>query len=104
MLLRDNPQESWNIDGVAKRLYIAQADAAAVLAYLCNAKLLSFSQGAYCYDCDPTLAATIDRLAEAYRRQLIAVTNMIHAKPRRIREFADAFKLKKGARHGDSDI
>ena len=39
--------------------------------------------------------AMVDRTAETYRRQLIAVTNMIHAKPRRIRQFADAFKFKK---------
>ena len=34
-------------------------------------------------------------LAEHYKRHLIPITNLIHAKPRRIRQFADAFKLKK---------
>jgi hypothetical protein len=37
----------------------------------------------------------IARLADVYARHLIPVTNLIHSKPRRIREFADAFKLRK---------
>ena len=37
----------------------------------------------------------VELLAEHYKRHLIPITNLIHAKPRRIRQFADAFKLKK---------
>jgi hypothetical protein len=37
----------------------------------------------------------IDRLAESYAKQLIPITNLIHGKPRRIRQFADAFKFRK---------
>ena len=37
----------------------------------------------------------IDRLADSYAKQLIPITNMIHSKPRRIRQFADAFKFRK---------
>jgi hypothetical protein len=95
LLLRDNPSESWTTDAVAKRLYTAQADPELVLARLCSDGLLSCSDGVYRYDCDATLASAVERLAEAYRSHLIAITNLIHAKPRRIREFADAFKLKR---------
>ena len=37
----------------------------------------------------------VDRLADTYSRHLIQVTNLIHTKPRRLREFADAFKIRK---------
>jgi hypothetical protein len=37
----------------------------------------------------------VDRLADAYARHLIPVTNLIHGKPRRLREFSDAFKIRK---------
>jgi hypothetical protein len=40
-------------------------------------------------------ASIIDQLAEAYARQLIPITNLIHAKTRGIRAFADAFKIKR---------
>jgi hypothetical protein len=38
----------------------------------------------------------VDRLAELYSKYLIPVTHLIHSKPQtRVREFADAFKLRK---------
>jgi hypothetical protein len=37
----------------------------------------------------------VERLAGSYANHLIQVTNLIHGKPRRLREFADAFKLRK---------
>ena len=95
LLLRDSPSESWTADKVAKRLYTTGTDCEHVLARLCDDGLLSCSDGIYRYGCEAMLAAAVDRLAEAYRRQLIPITNLIHAKPRRIREFADAFKLKR---------
>ncbi len=49
----------------------------------------------YRYECASEARQKVDRLASVYSRHLIPVTNMIHAKPRRIREFADAFKFRK---------
>jgi len=95
LLLRGNARETWNAASVAKRLYTSEAEAAAILARLCGDGLLACASEVYRYECAPDLAAMVDRLAEAYARQLIPITNLIHAKPRRIREFADAFKLKK---------
>jgi hypothetical protein len=40
----------------------------------------------------------IGRVDEVYARQLIPMTNLIHNKPGRIREFADAFKIRKGTK------
>jgi hypothetical protein len=41
------------------------------------------------------LSRVVNLLANSYRHHLIPITNLIHAKPRRLRQFADAFKLKK---------
>ena len=96
LLLRGNPTESWDVATTAKRLYANEDEIAEVLALLCEGGLLSVREGAYRYDCAKAeLRESIDRLAEVYARHLIPVTNMIHAKPRRIRQFADAFKFRK---------
>ncbi|HVO03329.1 MAG TPA: hypothetical protein VMT54_14080 [Candidatus Cybelea sp.] len=96
LLLRDNPGDIWDRRRVAERLYTSEDETALFLARLCDDGLLSAADGVYRYDAhSPELAALVDRLAERYKRHLIPITNLIHAKPRRIREFADAFKLKK---------
>lgn len=96
LLLRANPAESWDIPRTAKRLYITEQQAGEVLGRLSADGLLSCEADTYRCDGQPAeQKAMIDRLAQAYTRHLIAITNMIHAKPRRIREFADAFKFRK---------
>ena len=70
-------------------------EGAEALARLCAEGLLSQSDGWYRYaGLDAEKAGMVDRLAQAYVIQLIPITNIIHQKPRRIREFADAFKFK----------
>jgi hypothetical protein len=95
LLLRTNPREDWDVGRAATRLYTAQSDAAIVLARLCEDGLIACQDDHYHYDPDPAKCDMIDRLAITYARHLIPVTNMIHAKPRRIREFADAFRFRK---------
>ena len=94
LLLRANSHETWDVPRTAKRLYATESEAAMVLARLCRDGLLSCNDDVFQYAPDPAVAATVDRLAEAYTRHLIAITNMIHSKPRRIREFADAFNFR----------
>lgn len=96
LLLRANPHEVWNVATTARRLYTSEQQVAEILARLCADGLLNCAEGIYRYaDVAPEQQAMIDRLAGAYERHLIPVTNIIHGKPRRIREFADAFKFKK---------
>ena len=96
LLLHGNPSETWSIASMAKRLYTTEAEIAEPLARLVDDGLLSVSEGIYRYDCAAEGHRNIvDRLAIVYSRHLIAVTNMIHGKPRRIRQFADAFKFRK---------
>jgi hypothetical protein len=96
LLLRANPSDRWDMLKAAKRLYANEQQIAEVLARLQEDGFLSCDQDGYRYECqDGTQSQMVDRLAVVYGRHLIAVTNMIHAKPRRIREFADAFKFRK---------
>lgn len=96
LLLRGNPDERWDVGTAAKRLYASEEETAGVLTQLCEDGLLSASDGVYRYDCATAdLRDIVDRLADVYSRHLIPVTNIIHAKPRRIRQFADAFRFRK---------
>ncbi|MDQ7247649.1 hypothetical protein [Dongia sedimenti] len=95
LLLRDSADEAWGVAALAKRLYVNEAEATAILIHLVGQGLVGQQDGLYRYVRQSEQAATIDRLAEAYARQLIPITNLIHAKPRRIRAFADAFKIKR---------
>ncbi len=100
LLLRRSPNVEWTSVALTQRLYIAEADAAALLARLATdgflltggAKPVIYQYRAHSGE----LAGLVDRIAELYKTHLIPITNLIHNKPRmRIQRFADAFKLKK---------
>src|SRR5512145_1007592 len=95
LLLRANPNQDWTAAGTARRLYATEQEIAEALARLCADGFLGCKADVYRYECAPEQQQKVDRLASVYSRHLIPVTNMIHAKPRRIREFADAFKFRK---------
>lgn len=96
LLLRANPETSWDVAAVAKRLYTTEAQAGEVLAQLNGERLIMCENGVYSYGGQPgEMVVMIDRLARHYAKQLIPITNLIHGKPRRIRQFADAFKFRK---------
>jgi hypothetical protein len=96
LLLRGNPHEYWTADTSARRLYISERETTNVLSRLCALGFLTVEDQVFKYACnDPELEKMVARLEELYARHLIPVTNLIHTKPSRIREFADAFKLRK---------
>jgi hypothetical protein len=95
LLLRSNADQSWGVALLAKRLYVGEAEAAAILNHLVAQGFAVEEDSSYRYDRAAAQAGLIDQLAEAYTRQLIPITKLIHAKPRGIRAFADAFKLKR---------
>jgi hypothetical protein len=95
LLLRANSKETWDPQRTAARLYAGEKEIKEVLMHLCAAGLLTCHDNLYRYESPPETQAAIDRLADAYSRYLIPVTNAIHAKSRRIREFANAFKFRK---------
>jgi len=99
LLLRANPQGKWDVQAVAKRLYITEQDAFPLLARLSEQGLVARGDesGDYVYQpASADLRQMVDRLAEVYAKHLVPVTHLIHSKPRtRMQEFADAFRLRK---------
>lgn len=100
LLLRGSPNEEWSAQKIAQRLYISEPGAISLLTRLNAEGLISFSNDKpplYRYQPDSSnLTRIVDRLAETYSKHLVPVTNLVHSKPRtRIREFADAFNLRK---------
>lgn len=96
LLVRSNPQERWNVSQIAARLYTSETEVAEALDRLCAAGLLALDNDIYRFEgISPESAALIQELLALYARHLIPVTNIIHAKPRRIRSFADAFRFRK---------
>jgi hypothetical protein len=95
LLLRSEPR-GWKVDQVAARLYADEAETIDFLERLCSAGLLDCRDGVYRYECrTEELRRMVDELAGLYGRLLIPITNLVHAKSRRIRQFADAFRLRK---------
>lgn len=98
LLLRTNAAEVWSAELLSQRLYIREAEGATVLASLVECGIAQRDGNLFRYRPNSEeLRKRMDRLADAYSRQLIPITNLIHAKPRRIQQFADAFKFRKGS-------
>jgi hypothetical protein len=95
LLLRANADKPWDAAAAARRLYIGEREGQEILARLYAQGLISRDDNGYRYAPVADAAALIDRLAETYARQLVPITNIIHQRPARIRQFADAFKLKR---------
>lgn len=94
LLLRAQPANAWTAASTASRLYAPEGEIVHALARLCADGFLVREQEMYRYECSVEKRERVDRLAEAYSRHLIPVTNLIHAKPRNIRRFSDAFKFR----------
>ena len=95
LLLRGHRQEDWTSKACAQRLYIPEGHAAQVLHALNESGFLAVSEGRYRFHCrNEELEQIVLRFADLHRQKLIAVTNLIHTNQNRIRQFADAFKLR----------
>ena len=96
LIARAAPDTVWDAQSASKRLYIGEQESSDTLAHLAEHGLLIRELAGYKF-CpqSPELSRGVELLAEYYKRHLIPITNLIHAKPRRIRQFADAFKLRK---------
>lgn len=102
LLLQQTRDDVWNVRAIAQRVYVTDAQADVMLKDLCAAgicKPVPDQAGEFIYSpAFDELGQLIDQLAEYYPRNLIQVTNMIHAKSasvRRVQMFADAFKFHK---------
>jgi predicted transcriptional regulator len=101
LLLRAEPAQQWQTDTLARRLYIRDKTAQALLDNLCTAGMAARcdapQQDRYQYrPSSEALRARIDQLAELYGRHLVEVTLLIHSSlDRKAQQFADAFKWRK---------
>lgn len=101
LLLRDHKNKQWSAAAVSNELRSAPESVAKRLNDLYLKKLLSLKPGQeniYCYEPQTErLTSLVDALAEAYRVRRFAIINLIFSKPPDvIRNFAEAFKIKKG--------
>ena len=100
LLLQQTPGEEWEVKAMAQRMYVNETQANVMLSDLENAGICKrIAPATFVYSpAFPELAQLIDELADYYPRNLIQVTNMIHARSaagQRVKMFADAFKFLK---------
>ena len=93
LFLRARPGELWDAATTAIRLYAPADGMARSLDRLHTDGFLQRDGDRYRYECSDELRRRVDRLAAAYVSHLISVTNLIHSKPKDIREFSDAFRF-----------
>lgn len=89
------PDERWDAETLAGRLYAGKVEMTEALASLCKDGFLKSESDSYAFSPDPELRNGVDMLARAYSRHLIPITQIIHSKPRRIQAFSDAFRIRR---------
>ncbi len=98
MLWNSRPK-AWCLDEMAKALYVGSEAAKEILDDLCRRQLIvraSNPHETYRYESGPSKDELIAAVDNAYRRELIRITRLIHSKPSAaIRAFARAFRFKK---------
>jgi hypothetical protein len=99
LLLRAAAHQCWSAAAVGERLYLGEKAAQGLLDQLQEAGLAApgASAGTVCYAPQaPHMRELVDSLAQAYSRNLIGVTQLIHSKSSaKARHFADAFVFRK---------
>lgn len=100
LLLHGESASMWNARDVAKRLYLSEKSATELLVQLHGAGVLTIEdQNPEWYRYNPEsdeLRHMVDKLSDAYSKNLIEVTNLIHSTTsKKALQFADAFKWRK---------
>ncbi len=97
LLLREDRQEEWLPESLARRLYLGTDDAARLLSRLQADGVVAGTASGYRYaPATETLDQLWDRLALVYAHHLIEVSTLIHTKPSGTAQIlADAFVWRK---------
>jgi DNA-binding IclR family transcriptional regulator len=99
LLLREARGQSMEAGDIARRLYLGEPTARAVLEQLAEARIAERApQGPALYYFAPhaDISDVVELLATYYRSHLVEVTDVIHSRTaRKAHQFADAFKLRK---------
>lgn len=101
LLIWNRRPKKWYHSEIAKALYISQERAQDVMRHLVQHQLLTRVEcGADCYELridSEEQARFMQALDGVYRRELVRVSRLIHAKASRaVLDFASAFRFKKG--------
>lgn len=98
LLLRAEPQKAWDAAQLARRLYIPERNGVELIGLLRSSGIAHPVGETSSVRYAPTaeLAELLDRVAQAYATDLVAVTDLIHSRiDRRAQQFADAFRFRK---------
>jgi hypothetical protein len=100
LLLRKDPQRSWNAEEMAKALYVPVEMAQTLLAEFGRRQLTKIvppSDVQHSYNVvDAKLDELIGRVATEYQERRVGVISLIYSKPlNKVQTFADAFRLRK---------
>jgi hypothetical protein len=107
LLLRTNPDMSWDVGRLAARLYVAEREATEVLTALSAAGIARAEDhgDSPLFRYSPATAELrerLDALAQAYSVNLVGVTELIHSRiDKRAQQFANAFRVRKDSRKKD---
>ena len=99
LLFWENPEATWTSAEIAARVYVSRETARAVLQDLARHGFIANTEAGddnYRYQPGWDEAQVLPRVADAYRRHLVQVAELIHAKAgsTSVHEFARAFKFK----------
>ena len=102
LLMRADPQHRWSPSEMAARLYIGEAQAAALLDASVDAGIAVRAPGSEPHvlyqPAAPELAEVLDRLAAHYAADVVTVATLIHGRAPETnpaQQFADAFRWRK---------
>jgi predicted ArsR family transcriptional regulator len=100
LLLYDSTPREWTAQEVAVRVYVPEDHARFILQDLIRQRLVTDgAEGGEHYRYDiawDVTGSTMRKVAEAYRKHLVRVANLIHSKASAaVRDFARAFQFKK---------
>ena len=96
LLLFNSRPRQWSIEELARALYVSQEAAQEITQNLRQRGLLKNDSETYSYNTDSLHNGLIQEVDRTYRRVLLRISRMIHAKaPSSVREFARAFRFKK---------
>jgi integrase len=99
LLLRREPERTWEAAEAAKSLYIPPEQAGTLLADLSRrgfAAAIDANATKYRYQAAADVDRVIGELAQAYQDRRVAVISQIYSKPlNKVQTFAEAFRLRK---------
>ncbi|MGE0527375.1 MAG: hypothetical protein AB7G93_22705 [Bdellovibrionales bacterium] len=96
MLLKRDPSRSWTADSLSAELRTNPSYATQQLRELLDFGLVAKIDDAFCCSQEPEVLNQLTQLEAVYRLRRTTVINFIYSQPMdRIRDFANAFRLKK---------